>query len=438
LSNLTQQPQPTQAEVDQIIGLYNQGQLEKTISLAESLATQYPNALILYDILGAAYMGLKNTEKTIASYQKALQLNPNHTDAHNNMGMALYDQGRFNEAVESYQKAVKLEPSFADAHYNLGNVLKKTGNLKQAIESYKTSLALNPDDAEVLLNCGNALKSYGDFEQATKCYKKLLEFNKKEICDQSIANFATTNFQRATGTNYLKVLKKLHEKRYDCYFEIGSRTGTSLKLSSSPSVAIDPYFQLNGDFVGQKDFCLLFQEKSDDFFDRTFINLVGLKCELGFIDGMHLFEYALKDFINLAKISTPKSIFLFHDPMPWSFEMTNRDYKTIPKNTAWVGDIWKLILIFIEFGMKNYISVLTSAPSGLLAVENPESKLISNLSENFEEICLKWKNVKLEKFGLGNFYRQEVFISPENFIIYLENINFGRSHNADHKIWVSH
>ena len=93
---------PPQAVLDQIIGLYNQGQLEQTVSLSESLTDQYPNTLLLYDILGAAYMGLKNADKTIASYQKVLQLNPNHTDAHNNMGMALYDQGRFDEAVERY------------------------------------------------------------------------------------------------------------------------------------------------------------------------------------------------------------------------------------------------------------------------------------------------------------------------------------------------
>jgi hypothetical protein len=67
LSNPTHQSQPPQAEVDQIIGLYNQGQLEQTVSLAESLANQYPNALILYDILGAAYMGLNDTDKTIHS-----------------------------------------------------------------------------------------------------------------------------------------------------------------------------------------------------------------------------------------------------------------------------------------------------------------------------------------------------------------------------------
>ena len=438
MSNLIQQTQPLETAVDQIVGLYNQGQLEQAVSLAENLAEQYPNALILYDILGAAYMGLKNADKSIENYQKVLRLNPGHTDSYNNIGMALYDQGRFDEAVDSYQKAVALEPNFADGHYNLGNALKQKGEFKQAIESYKASIEINPNDAEVLNNYGHALKHYGEFNQAVRCYKSVLEINKRAFYDHSISNCHTTGFERATGTNYLQVLKKLHKKRYDCYFEIGSQTGSSLKLSCSPSVAIDPYFQLNDDFVGQKDFCLLFQEKSDHFFNRPLINLSGLKCELGFIDGMHLFEYALRDFINLAKISTSKSVFLFHDPMPWTFEMATRDYKAIPENAAWVGDIWKLISIFIEFGMKDYISVLTSAPSGLLAVVNPEKQLISNLNDNFNEICLKWKNIELEKFGIGNFYQQEVFISPESFLSYLENTGFGGPHKIENKIWVSH
>ena len=177
MSSLNQQSQPPQAALDQIIGLYNLGQLEQTVSLAESLAKQYPKALILYDILGAAYIGLTNTQKIIESYQKALQLNPNHTDAYNNMGMALYDQGRFDEAVEVYQKAVKLEPEYADAHYNLGNALKQTGDLKQAIESYKASLAINPNDVELLFNYGNALKSYGDFDQAIEAYFDALKID---------------------------------------------------------------------------------------------------------------------------------------------------------------------------------------------------------------------------------------------------------------------
>ena len=175
MSNLNQQSQPPQAAVDQIIGLYNQGQLKQTVLLSESLAKQYPNALILYDILGAAYMGLNNNEKSIEIYQKALQLNPNHIDAYNNIGLALYEQGRFNAAVEIYQKAIEIEPSFADVHYNLGNSLKQNGNLKKAIQSYQASLRIEPDDPEVLLNYSNALRSYGDFDRAIENYTKALK-----------------------------------------------------------------------------------------------------------------------------------------------------------------------------------------------------------------------------------------------------------------------
>ena len=59
MSNSTQ---PPQAALDQIIGLYNQGQLEETVSLAESLAEQYPNSLILYEILGATFVLTHSTK----------------------------------------------------------------------------------------------------------------------------------------------------------------------------------------------------------------------------------------------------------------------------------------------------------------------------------------------------------------------------------------
>jgi tetratricopeptide (TPR) repeat protein len=209
LSESANKTQPPQAAIDQVISLYNQDQLEQTVSLAENLVGQYPNALILYDILGAAYMDLKNAEKTLESYKKALQLNSNHTDAYNNMGMAFYDQGRFNEAVECYQKAVKLEPNFADVRYNLGNALKQAGNLKQAIESYKASLVINPNDAEVLFNYGNALKSYGDFDQAIEVYAKVLKINPNFIAAQT--NMDNTVEEKAEldkdVADYAKIVK---------------------------------------------------------------------------------------------------------------------------------------------------------------------------------------------------------------------------------------
>ena len=155
---------PPQVELNNLISLFNNGKFKETVSLGETLTKQFPSAIILHEIIGAANMSLGNADETIASYQRVLQLNHKHSDAYNNLGMVFYNEGKFSKAVDNYQKAVEIEPNFADAHYNLANALKQTGDLGSAIKSYRSSIKINPNDAEVLSHCGNALKDYGEFD----------------------------------------------------------------------------------------------------------------------------------------------------------------------------------------------------------------------------------------------------------------------------------
>ena len=168
---------PPQVTVDKLIGLFNSNQLEETDQFGRSLAVKFPNAPILYEILGAANLSLEKTNDAIRIYHKLLSLNPKHIDALNNLGIAFYRQGDFSKAAENYQKALEIEPNFADAHYNLGNALTQIGNVRKAVESYQKSHAINPNDAEVLTSYGKALWSYGSFEKAIECYTKLLKTN---------------------------------------------------------------------------------------------------------------------------------------------------------------------------------------------------------------------------------------------------------------------
>ena len=182
----------------------------------------------------------------------------------------------------------------------------------------------------------------------------------------------------------------------------------------------------------------MFQETSDSFFENRLPFLSDLKCQLAFIDGMHLFEYALKDFINLAKISSEKSLFLFHDPIPWTFEMATRNYKDLPRGAAWTGDIWKLVHIFIDVGMKDNIKLLSSGPSGLLAVLNPEKKLIYKLENNYDQICSEWLDVNLSRDNIERFYDTGVSAKPELYLQYLRKISFGKNPENQSREWVSH
>ena len=87
--------------------------------------------------------------------------------------------------------------------------------------------------------------------------------------------------------------------------------------------------------------------------------------------------------------------------------------------------------------MKDSIRLLTSAPTGLLAVLNPCKEMILKLEENYKEICDQWTNVELDDTQLFKFYDTGVFSKPEIFLRYLENISFGTKASITRE-WVSH
>lgn len=246
-------------------------------------------------------------------------------------------------------------------------------------------------------------------------------------------------FKVADGMDYYEFLNRIHGRYiFNDYFEIGSRDGKSLRFSNSPSIAIDPFFQLKSDFLGNKDYTLLFQEKSEEFFKNTIKQFPHLSCEFAFIDGLHLFEAALRDFVNLNSIAKSNALFLFHDCLPWNYEMTTRDYHSLAKNAPWTGDIWKLIPIFLDAGMSNEMCVIPSAPSGILAVINPKKNSLRKLEEHFKAIESQWKNISLEQYGLNEYYRLIKYKNAREFLDIFDSFKIGKKQQKIDKKWVSH
>ncbi len=88
------------------------------------------------------------------------------------------------------------------------------------------------------------------------------------------------------------------------YLEIGVDDGRSLALSRGPTVAVDPVDRLAVSVQCDLHFV---QATSDEFFTHPdpLGHLPGRQVDLAFIDGMHLFEYALRDFMNVERLSHP-------------------------------------------------------------------------------------------------------------------------------------
>ncbi|MBB5758443.1 hypothetical protein HNR00_003163, partial [Methylorubrum rhodinum] len=154
-----------------------------------------------------------------------------------------------------------------------------------------------------------------------------------------------------TGDGYTVVLRNLHKLlRPKTYLEVGVRSGRSLELAECDTIAVDPTFTLREKFFGKKPSCLLYQIGSDQFFrEQDPVSLFGRPVDLAFLDGMHLVEFLLRDFMNTEQHCSRNSVIAMHDCVPADFAMTRRveiapkDAQSKNEPTWWLGDVWKIV-----------------------------------------------------------------------------------------------
>lgn len=142
-------------------------------------------------------------------------------------------------------------------------------------------------------------------------------------------------------------LAALHELlRPPTYLEVGVQHGTSLNLAVHSEMAIgvdpNPLIQATGNQV-------IAPMTSDEFFDSYAAwseyhpRLEDTGIDMAFIDGMHLFEYALRDFCNIERYCHPGSVVVFDDVFPRNEWEARRLAPGDPVLGDWTGDVWKII-----------------------------------------------------------------------------------------------
>jgi hypothetical protein len=167
--------------------------------------------------------------------------------------------------------------------------------------------------------------------------------------------------------SYLQALELVHNSlKPRSYVEIGCGFGNSLKLANCVAIGIDPVNKLTGDLGNRVRF---FQETSDYFFQaRSVRDLLGCDYDLGFIDGMHLVEYALRDFINMEANGHKQSVIVVDDTLPEKNEFAVR--VRAPSGGAWTGDVYRLLSILKEYRPDLRITVFDIAKKGFTIVDH--------------------------------------------------------------------
>ena len=215
---------------------------------------------------------------------------------------------------------------------------------------------------------------------------------------------------RADGMRYFRILKGLHQRlKPDWYLEIGTFTGSSLRLAGGNFVAIDPKFQLQHEAPLKGREMIFFQDTSDAFFaSPTAANLTG-KINLAFLDGLHHYEALLRDFINVEPLMAPGGMVVLHDCLPYNVPMADR---TQPPKTDWAGDVWKTLLILMAERPDLRIDILDAAPTGLVVIRNLGAKP-KHLKSRYKSLIKTWDPVTFESYpgGLPAFW-EKLTITP--------------------------
>ena len=242
-------------------------------------------------------------------------------------------------------------------------------------------LATQPSDVLASFYKAQLLAQSGQGETAKRALTDLIR--KTPDFPGALPALAQLSFP---GPSYREVLRFLHEQlRPQCYLEIGVEHGSTLQLAihSEVVLGVDPVPRPIPHRLPAAT--RLFHMTSDAFFaTHTRSSLLAERhLDLAFVDGMHWFDFVLRDFHNVERWSKPGSMVVLHDCLPVAEVAAARERQT----TFWVGDAWKALDGLLKHRPDLHVSVVPCYPSGLVIIQHldPRSETLPRRAAAFYE-----------------------------------------------------
>jgi len=335
--------------LDLALGHLEAGRAAEAGRICRAVLAAIPGQPDALHVKGLAELHGGDAEGATRTLAEAAEAAPDGAAIQAALGQAHLQLERYDAAAAALRRAIALAPDLGPAHYLLGLVLGAQGARDGAVASLRNALRLVPGHLPA--------------------YKALAA-------------------QLMPGDDYEAHLARLHAwLRPAGYVEIGVDTGSTLRLASPPTraVGIDPLPRIADPLP---ETIRVFALTSDAFFARHHLpDALGVPTVgLAFIDGLHVFEQALRDFIHVERFCEPGSVVLLHDCLPVDGPSSEPERRT----EFWSGDPWKVTAALRRFRPDLTVFTVPCRPSGLAFVTglDPGSTL---LADRYDEVVAAFK-----------------------------------------------
>ncbi|MBI2958916.1 MAG: tetratricopeptide repeat protein, partial [Betaproteobacteria bacterium] len=233
--------------------------------------------------------------------------------------------GQRSDAIDTLTQLIEEDAHNAEALYLRGTAHLELQNVPAALEDLGRALAFDAGNPRCHYNIGLAHWLAGEAEACKAALEQALRLDPNfHLAHRFLSHM------ELEGESYRDLIRRIHEHLAPrTYVEIGVFRGLSFALVRPETLAlgIDPMPRIEAALGPNQR---IFRETSDAFFARRDVRaeLNGLPVDLAFIDGLHQFEFALRDFANLEGLCTPDSTLLVHDVYPLNRETSERERKT--------------------------------------------------------------------------------------------------------------
>lgn len=259
-----------QQRIQQLLQLFNNGQLDAAIVLAKKILQVNANNALTHSVLASA-LSLQNKQaEALPYFEQAVRYEPHIAEHHFNLALALTTLGKHPAAISAYEKAIQIKPQFVVAHFNLGGAWLSLNEFSRAIACFKKATDLQPGYTEAWGNLGVAQQKSGMLQEAMHSYQKAIAIKPKTQLYLSLGSAFHNQGKLTSAIEQYRLAIQHEPKSAEAYDKLGSGLWAQGKVDEALK-AHEQALLLHPDFVeAHYHLGIIFQEAKN--FDRAIMH----------------------------------------------------------------------------------------------------------------------------------------------------------------------